>query len=204
MFNTMKKTTLSATLLIATTSLMAASNASANEFEPTPPSLIKQNIGPVSESDTLSESVMKILNLEDLEKAIVLADLAETLDSGEYTVFAPRDSAFWQLSKADYTKLKSDKAFATNVLLSHVVSGSVDAASLIEEIKAAPAGVVSKETLSGATIQFSLSDGYVQLVDETGTTSEVTTADLTQSNGVIHIINGVMGATTGTFDAASS
>ena len=94
MFNTIKKTTLSATLMIATTSMMAVSNASANEFEPTPTSLIKQNIGPVSEADSLSASIMKILNLEDLEKAIVLAGLAETLDAGEYTVFAPRDSSF--------------------------------------------------------------------------------------------------------------
>ena len=48
-------------------------------------------------------------------------------------------------------------------------------------------------TLGGCTLQASYADdGRMKLVDENGNAAFVEIADVKQSNGVIHVINGVM------------
>ena len=50
-------------------------------------------------------------------------NLVETLNSGEFTVFAPTDEAFAKVDAATIDKLKTDADLLTSVLTYHVVSG---------------------------------------------------------------------------------
>ena len=50
-------------------------------------------------------------------------NLVETLNNGEFTVFAPTDEAFAKVDAATIDKLKTDSDLLTSVLTYHVVSG---------------------------------------------------------------------------------
>ncbi len=52
-------------------------------------------------------------------------NLVDTLNSGQFTVFAPVDSAFAKVDSATLAKLKSDPALLTKVLTYHVVQGQI-------------------------------------------------------------------------------
>ncbi|SEH85376.1 Uncaracterized surface protein containing fasciclin (FAS1) repeats [Mycolicibacterium rutilum] len=58
-------------------------------------------------------------------------NLVETLDSGEFTVFAPTDAAFAKIDPATIEQLKTDSALLTNILTYHVVPGQADPAQVV-------------------------------------------------------------------------
>jgi uncharacterized surface protein with fasciclin (FAS1) repeats len=62
-------------------------------------------------------------------------DLVSTLNGGEFTVFAPVDSAFAKIPAATINTLKTNTALLTKILTYHVVAGQLD-----------PAAVVGKQT----------------------------------------------------------
>ncbi|GAA3559826.1 cell surface glycolipoprotein Mpt83 [Kribbella ginsengisoli] len=62
-------------------------------------------------------------------------DLVSTLNGGEFTVFAPVDSAFAKIPAATINTLKTDSALLSKILTYHVVAGQLD-----------PAAVVGKQT----------------------------------------------------------
>ncbi|MFI5717593.1 fasciclin domain-containing protein [Nocardia sp. NPDC051750] len=64
---------------------------------------------------TLTAAVSGQLNPE--------VNLVDTLDSGEFTVFAPVDSAFAALDPATLETLKTDSALLTTILTYHAVPG---------------------------------------------------------------------------------
>jgi uncharacterized surface protein with fasciclin (FAS1) repeats len=71
------------------------------------------------------------------------------------------------------------------------VAGKVSAAQLVAEI-AKGGGKAMLKTVEGATLTATKSDNTVSLADESGHTSNVTIADVNQSNGVIHIVDAVL------------
>ena len=60
-------------------------------------------------------------------------NLVETLDSGEFTVFAPTDDAFAKIDSATIETLKTDSDLLTSILTYHVVPGQADPAAVIGE-----------------------------------------------------------------------
>jgi len=50
-------------------------------------------------------------------------NLVDTLDGGEFTLFAPTDAAFAKIDPATIEKLKTDSALLTKILTYHVVPG---------------------------------------------------------------------------------
>jgi uncharacterized surface protein with fasciclin (FAS1) repeats len=53
-------------------------------------------------------------------------NLVDTLNGGQFTVFAPVDDAFAKLASATIDSLKTDSAGLTNILTYHVVPGRVN------------------------------------------------------------------------------
>jgi uncharacterized surface protein with fasciclin (FAS1) repeats len=69
-------------------------------------------------------------------------NLVDTLNGGEFTVFAPTDAAFAKIDSATIEKLKTDAPLLTSILTYHVVPG-----------QAAPAAVVgTHKTVQGADV----------------------------------------------------
>ncbi|KKI21692.1 MULTISPECIES: fasciclin domain-containing protein [unclassified Leucobacter] len=53
-------------------------------------------------------------------------NLVDTLNGGEFTVFAPVDDAFGKIDAATIDKLKTDDALLTSILTYHVVPGQIE------------------------------------------------------------------------------
>ena len=129
-----------------------------------------------------------------LVAALKAADLVTTLKgAGPFTVFAPTNEAFSKLPAGTVdTLLKPEnKAKLAKILTYHVVSGNLDAAAVIAAIKAGN-GKAVLTTVSGGKLIGSLEGDKVKLTDETGKSAYVIVADLKGSNGVIHVIDGVV------------
>jgi uncharacterized surface protein with fasciclin (FAS1) repeats len=58
-------------------------------------------------------------------------NLVDTLNNGQYTVFAPTNAAFGKLPAATIDQLKSDSALLTSILTYHVVPGQVSPAKIV-------------------------------------------------------------------------
>lgn len=116
-----------------------------------------------------------------LVAALQKANLVDSLKgSGPFTVFAPTDKAFTEL----LTKLNISASDLlahpqlSEVLLHHVVSGKVMSKDLKDDM--------TVKTLHGETLKIDLNNGV--MIGH----SQVTTADVDASNGVIHIIDKVL------------
>jgi uncharacterized surface protein with fasciclin (FAS1) repeats len=83
------------------------------------------------------------------------------------------------------------KADLTKVLTYHVVAGKVDSTALAARIKAG-GGKAMLKTVQGEDLTASMQGKDLVLTDAKGGTAKVTTADVLQSNGVIHVIDTVL------------
>lgn len=129
-----------------------------------------------------------------LVAAVKAADLVATLKgAGPFTVFAPTNEAFAKLPAGTVESLlkPENKAQLTKILTYHVVSGKIDAAAVMAAIKSGK-GKAVLTTLSGGKLTASLDKGKVKLTDESGNSAYVTATDLKGSNGIVHVIDGVV------------
>ena len=129
-----------------------------------------------------------------LVAAVKAADLVATLKSaGPFTVFAPTNAAFAKLPAGTVESLlkPENKAQLAKILNYHVVSGNLDAAAVVAAIEEGK-GKVVLTTVSGGKLTASMDSGKVKLTDESGNSAFVTATDLKGSNGVIHVIDGVV------------
>jgi uncharacterized surface protein with fasciclin (FAS1) repeats len=58
-------------------------------------------------------------------------NLVNTLNSGEFTVFAPVDSAFAKVDPATMTSLTTDSALLSKILTYHVISGQLSPSQIV-------------------------------------------------------------------------
>lgn len=129
-----------------------------------------------------------------LVAAVQAAGLVETLSGeGPFTVFAPVNAAFEALPAGTVEGLLAPEAKdqLTAVLTYHVIAGDIHAADLIKAIED-NGGEYKAATVHGGELTFSLDGDMVKITDANGGTATVTTADLDQSNGVIHVIDAVL------------
>ena len=109
------------------------------------------------------------------------AGLVDTLKGeGPFTVFAPTDEAFAKLPAGTVEGLLEDPEALREILLYHVVEGEVMADQVV--------GMTSADTVAGPALAIVAEDGAVFLNE----TVKVVTTDLDASNGVIHVIDGVL------------
>ncbi|MES2532171.1 MAG: fasciclin domain-containing protein [Pseudomonadota bacterium] len=129
-----------------------------------------------------------------LVAAVKAAGLVDTLKGpGPFTVFAPTNKAFDALPAGTVdTLLKPEnKGTLTSILTYHVVPGKLDTAALKKQIKEGK-GSATLTTVAGGTLVARTKGGKVMITDEKGGTATVTTANVYQSNGVIHVVNKVL------------
>jgi len=130
-----------------------------------------------------------------LVAAVKAASLVETLQGkGPFTVFAPTNAAFNALPAGTVETLvkPESKATLTKILTYHVVAGNMTADKLMAAIKAGK-GTASLKTVSGGTLKAMMNGPKnIVLQDEKGNVSTISTYDVLQSNGVIHVIDSVL------------
>jgi transforming growth factor-beta-induced protein len=122
-------------------------------------------------------------NFETLVIAVIAAELVDALRGpGPFTVFAPSEEAWARLPPGTLQRLLRpvNKAMLTDILLYHVVSGAVAASTITN-------GQVAGTLLNGADVTFGVLDGTVTVNQAT-----VIAADVSATNGVIHVIDEVL------------
>ena len=143
---------------------------------------------------TIVDNAMNSADHTTLVAAVKAAGLVDTLNGkGPFTVFAPTNAAFNQLPAGTVDNLlkPENRSMLTRILTYHVVAGTYDSKALARLI-AEGKGKASLKTVSGDTLWAMMDGGNIVLRDEKGGTSTVTTADVYQSNGVIHVVNMVL------------
>ncbi|WP_230769623.1 fasciclin domain-containing protein [Sphingomonas sp. Leaf4] len=149
---------------------------------------------PMLPTATIVANASKASNLTTLVKAVQAAGLAATLSGpGPFTVFAPTDEAFGRLAPGTLdTLLKPEqKPSLTKLLTYHVVAGKLDSAALKSQIEAG-GGTATLTTVEGQPLKATLENGALVLTDVNGGKSYVTQYDVNQSNGIVHVVNGVL------------
>jgi uncharacterized surface protein with fasciclin (FAS1) repeats len=145
-------------------------------------------------SKNIVENAVNSKDHTTLVAAVKAAGLVDTLSSkGPFTVFAPTNAAFEKLPKDTVpTLLKPEnKGKLSGILTYHVVAGKMSAEDLAAKAKEM-GGKVELKTVAGGTITIMGENGAWFVVDANGGKSKITIADVNQSNGVIHVIDGVL------------
>lgn len=125
----------------------------------------------------------KINNLSTLVAAVQAAGLVDTLKgTGPFTVFAPTNRAFSNLPAGTVDSLlkPENKKQLTDILTYHVVAGSYTS----DEIKDG----MTLTTVLGTPLKFTIMNGQVYINGK----ATVVAPDIITSNGVIHVIGGVL------------
>jgi uncharacterized surface protein with fasciclin (FAS1) repeats len=128
-------------------------------------------------------NAVKANNVTTLVAAVQAAGLVDTLKgTGPFTVFAPTNDAFAKLPTGTVdTLLKPEnKDQLVKILTYHVVPGRYTSADLKD-------GMTLK-TVEGDTLKITVTNGKIWI----NGSAMVETADVISSNGVTHVINGVL------------
>nr|WP_245613315.1 fasciclin domain-containing protein [Skermanella stibiiresistens] len=146
-------------------------------------------------SKTIVDNAVNSADHKTLVAAVKAADLVDTLRSpGPFTVFAPTDAAFSQLPPGTVGTLvrPENKQALTGILTYHVVPGRLDMMELQRRIMAGN-GSATLKTVQGGTLTAMMNGPHnITLRDAAGHVADISTYDVYQSNGVIHVIDHVL------------
>jgi uncharacterized surface protein with fasciclin (FAS1) repeats len=130
---------------------------------------------PVSVADTIAADPQ----LSTLSSLVTQTGLTDTLKStGPFTVFAPSNAAFAKVPAKTMDELGKDPAKLKAVLTYHVVAGKLMAADVKNG---------NSKTVNGANIALSKAGEFVTVED-----AMVQTADISATNGVVHVVDSVL------------
>merc|ERR1711957_233593 len=119
-------------------------------------------------------------DLSTLVQALVVGKLTATLSgAGPYTVFAPTNEAFAKIPAADLRKLLSNPTELDSLLEYHVLAGNFQMRDLM--------AVRSAKTLEGGVVTVGGSGSII-----TVNNAKVLKADVSATNGIVHIIDTVL------------
>lgn len=154
-------------------------------------------MGSTSESSSMTDNMDIVgtasdtADLSTLVKLVTAAGLVETLQGpGPFTVFAPDNAAFKKVDPQTLKDLQdpANKDQLKAVLSYHVVPGEYSSADIV---KLAGEGK-SLKTVQGEELTPEVDGKTVKIKDANGNTATVVTADVTTSNGIVHVIDGVL------------
>lgn len=169
----------------ATASADAAADAAGDAAAPAERTGIALEIGTKPDHKTLAN-------------ALTVAGVSEKLAGQPFTLFAPTDQAFAAVpqSMTDWLMNPNNTESLAKVLTYHVVPGRVTAEDLFAKIKAG-GGKATLATVEGETLTFTEVQGNIKVDGTQGSSGFITQLDVEQSNGNIHVINGVLIPTLG-------
>ncbi|RXD05336.1 fasciclin domain-containing protein [Sphingomonas sp. UV9] len=143
---------------------------------------------------TIAAALPTLPNRATLTKLVTAAKLQTTLAGpGPFTVFAPSDEAFTRLPAGALDSLLKPESAPTlaTIIKYHVVAGAVTSEQLKAQITAG-GGKATLTTLAGQPLIASIGpNGNIELTDTAGIKSYVDTADIKETNGVVHLTNGM-------------
>ena len=104
-------------------------------------------------------------------------DLVDTLNGGEFTVFAPVDDAFAKIDAATLDSLKTDSDTLTKILTYHVVPGQLTPDQAVGE----------HETVEGGTVEVTGSGDELMVND-----AAVVCGGVMTQNATVYLVDSVL------------
>ena len=154
------------------------------------------NNGPGVQTTTVVD-VAVANGLTSLAAALEATDLVTTLQgTGPFTVFAPSNDAFTELLEANNLDLNNlsaaENALVTNILLNHVIIGSaVSSTDLVTAGSGYTNTAATGPNSENLSLYYTTSNGVVL-----NGVSTVTGPDNTATNGVVHLVDEIIGLPT--------
>ena len=158
---------------------------------------IKAQISPSYGTDVKKSIVHKTANSENHQTLLAVmkaTDLEELLDeSGPFTVFAPSDAAFENLSGTSVEDLLApeNKEELKDILTYHIIAGTLSASKILKAMCRGK-GKATFTTVHGDEITATMQGIDIVLTDSFGNSATIVVADSNQRNGVIHEIDSVI------------
>jgi len=149
---------------------------------------------PMFPSKNIVQNAVNSKDHTTLVAAVKAAGLVDTLQSpGPFTVFAPTNAAFDKLPPGTVATLlkPENKAMLTAILTYHVVAGRYTEADLMNLVQAGH-GKAMLKTVQGEPLTIAMGGGRLWVEGAKGGKAEITVPDVTQSNGVIQVVNAVL------------
>jgi uncharacterized surface protein with fasciclin (FAS1) repeats len=149
---------------------------------------------PMYPSKNIVQNAVNSKDHTTLVAAVKAAGLVDTLQGpGPFTVFAPTNKAFGKLPQGTVpTLLKPEnKKMLTNVLTYHVVAGRLSANDLMRAAMR-DGGQTKLKTVVGEELTIAANGNTLTVWDGKGGRSNITIRNVFQSNGVIHVVDGVL------------
>ncbi len=137
------------------------------------------------------DNAVNAKNVTTVVAAVKAAGLVETLKSeGPFTVFAPNNDAFAALPAGTVDTLvkPENKATLVGILTYHVVPGTYTTAAL--KVMAEKGQTLT--TVQGGILTPVMVDNKLEIQDAKGNKVSIETPDVISSNGVTHVITGVL------------
>ena len=150
---------------------------------------------PMTSARNIVDNIAAVKDFSILSNALKVAALDETFQSnGPFTVFAPVDSAFKKLPKDKLDSLldPKNKISLTNILTYHAIAGKLSSKDMEKQIRAGKGQAVFT-TLAGGKLTATINQNRnIVLTDESGGQSIISSFDIEQSNGILHVLTSVL------------
>lgn len=143
---------------------------------------------------TIAENIENCGDSTTLSAALKAADLMATLGGKDpFTIFAPANVAFDKLSAGTVDNLMKpeNKAKLTSLLTYHVVPGKLTVADLEAKVRE-HGGKATLKTVQGEELGIVKEGEKWWITDGKGTRVGIAVANVMQSNGVLHFVEGVL------------
>jgi uncharacterized surface protein with fasciclin (FAS1) repeats len=169
---------------------VAASPTSAQQKEQT----VTVGGSPMYPSKNIIQNAVNSKDHTTLVAAVKAAGLVDTLQgAGPFTVFAPTNAAFKKLPAGTVDSLLKPEAKdkLVGVLTYHVLPGRYSIQNLWDASTKAK-GKIKMKTVAGEELTFEFKGQQLTIWDSKGNAARVTTQNVFQSNGVIHVVDTVL------------
>jgi uncharacterized surface protein with fasciclin (FAS1) repeats len=144
--------------------------------------MAEQRVAAPAPTKNIVATAVEAGQFKTLASLLQSAGLVDALQGpGPFTVFAPTDEAFAKVPKAQLEALGKNPEMLKQVLLYHVVPGSISAKQITAFTSA------EAKTLQGKNVKIKVDEKGVHV-----NTAKVIKADVMASNGVIHVIDSVI------------
>ncbi len=186
----MKKSLLAIVTLLCVASLTLVACSSDDDKndkkETTTTTEAKSDAMEETKSNTIVDIAVGDESFSTLVSLVTEAGLVDALSdtNSELTVFAPTNDAFAKVDSATLAKLKANPEALKQVLTYHVVTSKALSSNLTDGQEIT--------TLEGSKVTVKISGTSVSLMADSGTSVNVTKADIEADNGVIHVIDSVL------------
>ena len=167
----------------------------------------KTIVVPVPEKKELTQQEVEQVNsvmlksmvtpeLKTFTSMLVTTGLSELLskEKGPFTIIGPTNDAFSAMGQVKMKELLNSANIdkLTTLIKGHVIKGDLDSATLVQKIKDGN-GSYEVITMSGAAYTISREDTTIVITNVTGATARLGKSDITGSNGVVHVVDKLLG-----------